>query len=87
VVAIIWNAAELITLCINKRGIHPGANLGMDIVLWLNSMLEAIFSYIALDNFYEIPPIFTSATSFLMLASYVLSLYLFSSFRSFLLKQ
>jgi len=69
IIAIVWNAAEFITLCVNKRGIHPGANLGMDIVLWLNSMLEAIFSFLALSDFEVAPPVYTSATSFLMLAS------------------
>jgi hypothetical protein len=48
---VIWNCAELVTLCVNKRGIHPGANLGMDIALWLGCMLNGIFSFLLVWSF------------------------------------
>lgn len=29
----IWNTVEFITLCVNRKGIHPGAHIGLDILL------------------------------------------------------
>ena len=29
----IWNIAEFITLCVNRRGIHPGAHIALDLLL------------------------------------------------------
>lgn len=30
----IWNIAEFITFCVNKRGSHPGVHIGLDIVMF-----------------------------------------------------
>jgi hypothetical protein len=30
----IWNIAEFITLCVNKKGIHPGAHIALDLILF-----------------------------------------------------
>ncbi|TDZ39263.1 hypothetical protein C8035_v006275 [Colletotrichum spinosum] len=37
VVALIWDIAELVTICARggRRGIHPGAQVGVHLVLWL----------------------------------------------------
>jgi hypothetical protein len=29
-----WNVAEFITHCVNKRGIHPGAHIALDFLLF-----------------------------------------------------
>lgn len=36
-VAIIWDTAELITICARggRRGIHPGAHVGLHLIFWL----------------------------------------------------
>jgi hypothetical protein len=34
-ISLIWCTAELITMRINKRGIHPGALVGVDLILWM----------------------------------------------------
>lgn len=28
----IWNIAEFITWCVNKRGAHPGVHVGLDLI-------------------------------------------------------
>jgi hypothetical protein len=30
---VIWNISEFITLCVNRRGIHPGAHIGIDFLI------------------------------------------------------
>ena len=30
----IWNIAEFITFCVNRRGAHPGVHVGLDLVMW-----------------------------------------------------
>lgn len=46
----IWDIAELITVCAcgkrhgNKQGIHPGAHVGVDLVIWLASLLCVLYS-------------------------------------------
>jgi hypothetical protein len=32
-IAICWNIAEFITLAVNKKGIHPGAHIALDLII------------------------------------------------------
>jgi len=51
IVAIMWNGAEFITLAVRKLrkgGIHPGAHVALDLILWLG-LLSAGIVEIALD--------------------------------------
>jgi hypothetical protein len=34
VIALFWNIAEFITLRINKKGIHPGAHIALDFLIF-----------------------------------------------------
>jgi len=39
-----WQTAEFITLCVRRnRGIHPGAHVGLHLVIWLASAVAAGF--------------------------------------------
>jgi hypothetical protein len=40
--SLVWNCVEFITLCVNKRGIHPGAHVGLDLIIWLGLLAAAI---------------------------------------------
>jgi hypothetical protein len=31
---VLWNIVEFITLCANKKGIHPGAHIALDFLLF-----------------------------------------------------
>ncbi len=40
----IWQTAEFITLCARRnRGIHPGAHVGLHLVIWLGSAIDGGF--------------------------------------------
>ncbi|KAF2817290.1 uncharacterized protein BDZ99DRAFT_12933 [Mytilinidion resinicola] len=41
--AVAWEIADLITYCVNKRGIHPGAHVGVELVLWLAMIICTVF--------------------------------------------
>ena len=41
--AIIWDIAEFITLCANKKGIHPGAHIALDFLLFAALITGAVF--------------------------------------------
>jgi uncharacterized membrane protein len=55
IVAILWDVAEFITLCAcGKRhgattalGIHPGAHVGVDLLLWLSAAIATVVSAMA----------------------------------------
>lgn len=56
--ALIWDVAEFITLCARggKLGIHPGAHVGLHLVLWLGfgcgvGWLGAIAAYDYCDSY------------------------------------
>lgn len=42
--AMIWNIAEFITLCVNKRGALPGVHVGLDLVMWCALLAGGIIS-------------------------------------------
>ncbi|KAH7170653.1 hypothetical protein EDB81DRAFT_174700 [Dactylonectria macrodidyma] len=44
-VALIWDVAESICLCARRghRGIHPGAIVGVDLILWLGYIVAVVF--------------------------------------------
>jgi hypothetical protein len=48
----VWNIAEFITHCINKRGINPGAHVGLDLLLGLGLITNAVFNF-AWYNLYD----------------------------------
>ncbi|KAF2666547.1 hypothetical protein BT63DRAFT_426997 [Microthyrium microscopicum] len=51
--ALIWNAAEFITLCINRRGIHPGAHIALDLIIFgLLVGPASIYIVVNSDNYY-----------------------------------
>jgi hypothetical protein len=71
IAVMIWNIAEFITLCVNRKGIHPGAHIGLDLILsW------ALFSAAAI-SFYNIGQVgenallgkYTAAAVFAVLAA------------------
>jgi len=48
IVIIIWDFAEFITLCARKgRGIHPGAHVGVELILWIVCIVISGLSFIA----------------------------------------
>lgn len=44
--SICWLVAELITVCVrrHRKGIHPGAHVGMHLILWLGFLVCVIFN-------------------------------------------
>ncbi|KAJ1327626.1 hypothetical protein MN608_06957 [Microdochium nivale] len=53
----IWNAAEVLTLCargsdsIYPRGIHPGAHVGVHLVMWVCSIIGIVLGSITISNY------------------------------------
>ena len=45
--SIIWNATNIIVRLSRARPVHPGANVGCDLVLWLAFIIALVFSYAA----------------------------------------
>jgi hypothetical protein len=64
---LIWNVAELITLCVNKKGIHPGAHIALDFLLFAGLLPSGVLDVGVL--FYG--GIFYGAGAMEILASYV----------------
>lgn len=63
--SIIWNIANLAVLLSRNRPIHPGANVGCDLVLWLALIVTgtaAVFG--SADYFYYYPGSYTSYSSY-----------------------
>jgi hypothetical protein len=50
-VALIWDTAEFITLCANKKGIHPGAHIALDFLLFAALITGSAFDIIAGEPF------------------------------------
>ncbi|KAF1812879.1 hypothetical protein P152DRAFT_329197 [Eremomyces bilateralis CBS 781.70] len=48
ILSIIWNVAEFITQCVNGRGIHPGAHVGLDLIIW-GGLLSAALIQLLVD--------------------------------------
>lgn len=40
----VWNIAEFITYCVNKRGAHPGVHVALDLVIFLALLLGGIIA-------------------------------------------
>ena len=70
VAAMIWNIAEFITLCINRKGIHPGAHIGLDLLLSFALLSAAGTSYYTISVLGESPALgrYTAAAVFITLA-------------------
>ena len=46
----IWDILEFITLCVNKRGIHPGAHIGLDFLFSAALIFTAVVTFILYTN-------------------------------------
>jgi hypothetical protein len=42
-ISVIWNLAEFITLCVNKKGIHPGAHIALDFIVYAGLKASGIY--------------------------------------------
>lgn len=60
--SILWNIANIATLLVRNRAIHPGANVACDLLLWLGLLITSGFaalgattrlSYTSSDEYYE----------------------------------
>ena len=57
--SIIWCLANIIVRLSRARPMHPGANVGCDLILWLAFIPVLVFSYVAgvvwlaLDDYYS----------------------------------
>lgn len=51
----LWNIAEFITYCVNKRGAHPGVHVGLDLVAWICLFWGGIFAVLRMGVFYNRP--------------------------------
>lgn len=60
--ALIWQTAEFITICASSRhrGIHPGANVALHLIIWLMAIVAmsfmaiyVSFDRVDLDNFHD----------------------------------
>jgi len=71
VAAAIWNIAEFITLCVNRRGIHPGAHIGLDLVLSLALLSAAAVSFYIIGQLGQNPLLgkYTAAAVFALFAA------------------
>jgi len=70
VVAMLWNVAEFITLCINRKGIHPGAHIGLDLLLSAALISAGGISFYSISLYGESPALgrYTAAAVFVTLA-------------------
>ncbi|MCJ1479509.1 hypothetical protein MMC13_008195 [Lambiella insularis] len=46
-ISIIWNVANIIVLLVRKRPMHPGTDVGVDLLLWLALIAASIFAMFA----------------------------------------
>ncbi|KFZ12317.1 hypothetical protein V502_07148 [Pseudogymnoascus sp. VKM F-4520 (FW-2644)] len=76
--SLLWNIAEGTTLIIRRRaykGIHPGACVGMDLVLWLalggmSGFEAAVFLAYDAGSYFDFIPIFITAVVFGFIVTY-----------------
>lgn len=70
VAAIVWNIVEFITLCINRKGIHPGVHIGLDILISAALLSAGGISFYAISLVGESPALgrYTAAAVFITLA-------------------
>ncbi|KAI1880550.1 hypothetical protein JX265_000790 [Neoarthrinium moseri] len=56
---IIWNSAEFIVLCVRRdrsKGIHPGAHVGVDLLIFGGAIVSTMFMFInsnSMRNYYD----------------------------------
>jgi hypothetical protein len=70
IAALIWNVIEFITICINRKGIHPGAHIALDLLL-SGALLSAggiSFYAISLVGYSPLLGRYTAAAVFITLA-------------------
>ena len=49
--SILWNTANIATLLVRNRAIHPGANVACDLLLWLALLVTGFFATIGATNY------------------------------------
>ena len=49
--SILWNIANIATLIVRNRAIHPGANVACDLLLWLALLVTGFFATIGATNY------------------------------------
>lgn len=49
--SIVWNVANIATLLVRNRAIHPGANVACDLLLWLGLQFTGAFAMIGAANY------------------------------------
>ena len=54
--SILWNAANLIVLAFRNRPIHPGANVGCDLILWLGLIVTGLAAVSGALNYFAYYP-------------------------------
>jgi hypothetical protein len=69
ILAMLWNAAEIITVLVNKRGIHPVANIVLDILIGLALIVEVVLGFWIVS--YGINWRYTVAIVFMLLSTCV----------------
>jgi hypothetical protein len=56
--SVVWNTANVATLLLKNRPMHPGANVALDLILWLAFLVTATFATIGgavyVNSFYYI---------------------------------
>ena len=54
--SILWNAANLLVLSFRNKPIHPGANVGCDLVLWLGLIVTGLAALAGMLNYFAYYP-------------------------------
>ena len=54
--SILWNIANITTLLVRNRAIHPGANVACDLILWLGLLVTGGFATLGSVNYFYYSP-------------------------------
>ena len=54
--SILWNIANITTLLVRNRAIHPGANVACDLLLWLGLLVTGGFATLGSVNYFYYYP-------------------------------
>jgi hypothetical protein len=68
VLALVWDVAESITLCVNKKGIHPGAHIALNFLIFAGLMSGGPIDIInGIYGYNDTSPVLTAAGVFTIL--------------------